>query len=134
DQKLDAADVEGIARAKAELLADDGVLHLVPTSADLDAIGGLDELKRWLRLRARGFEPAAKDFGLEPPRGVLIAGVPGCGKSLTAKCVARSWSMPLVLLDPARSTRCTSASPSSDSGARFRPWMRWRPSCCGSTR
>ena len=100
DQKLDAADVEGVARAKAELLADDGVLHLVPTSADLDAVGGLDELKRWLRLRARGFEAAAKDFGLEPPRGVLIAGVPGCGKSLTAKCVARSWSMPLVLLDP----------------------------------
>jgi hypothetical protein len=46
DQKLDAADVEGIARAKAELLADDGVLHLVPTSSDLDAVGGLDELKR----------------------------------------------------------------------------------------
>jgi AAA+ superfamily predicted ATPase len=101
DQKLDAADVEGVARAKAELLADDGVLQLVATSADLDAVGGLDELKRWLRLRARGFEPAANDFGLEPPRGVLIAGVPGCGKSLTAKCVARSWSMPLVLLDPA---------------------------------
>jgi len=100
DQKLDAADVEGIARAKAELLADDGVLQLVSTSGDLDDIGGLDNLKRWLRLRSRGFEPAAKDFGLEPPRGVLIAGVPGCGKSLTAKCVARSWSMPLVLLDP----------------------------------
>jgi SpoVK/Ycf46/Vps4 family AAA+-type ATPase len=64
-------------------------------------VGGLDELKRWLTLRARGFEPAAKDFGLEPPRGVLIAGVPGCGKSLRAKCVARSWAMPLVLLDPA---------------------------------
>jgi SpoVK/Ycf46/Vps4 family AAA+-type ATPase len=100
DQTLDAADVGGIARAKAELLADDGVLQLVPTSGDLDTVGGLDDLKRWLRLRARGFEPAAQDFGLEPPRGVLIAGVPGCGKSLTAKCVARSWSMPLVLLDP----------------------------------
>jgi hypothetical protein len=100
DQTLDAADVEGIARAKAELLADDGVLQLVPTSGGLDGVGGLDDLKSWLRLRARGFEPAAHDFGLEPPRGVLIAGVPGCGKSLTAKCVARSWSMPLVLLDP----------------------------------
>jgi AAA+ superfamily predicted ATPase len=100
DQTLDAADVGGIARAKAELLADDGVLQLVPSSGDLDTVGGLDDLKRWLRLRARGFEPAAQDFGLEPPRGVLIAGVPGCGKSLTAKCVARSWSMPLVLLDP----------------------------------
>jgi ATP-dependent 26S proteasome regulatory subunit len=100
DQKLDAADVVGLARAKAELLADDGVLQLVSASADLDDIGGLDALKRWLRLRSRGFEPGAKDFGLDPPRGVLIAGVPGCGKSLTAKCVARSWSMPLVLLDP----------------------------------
>jgi AAA+ superfamily predicted ATPase len=100
DQKLDGADVEGIARAKAELLADDGVLQLVATSGDLDSVGGLDELKRWLALRARGFEPAAKDFGIDPPRGILIAGVPGCGKSLTAKCVARSWAMPLLLLDP----------------------------------
>jgi ATPase family associated with various cellular activities (AAA)/AAA+ lid domain len=97
DQKLDGADVEGIARAKAELLADDGVLQLVATSGDLDSVGGL---KRWLALRARGFEPAAKDFGIDPPGGILIAGVPGCGKSLTAKCVARSWAMPLVLLDP----------------------------------
>jgi SpoVK/Ycf46/Vps4 family AAA+-type ATPase len=72
----------------------------VATSGDLDSVGGLDELKRWLALRARGFEPAAKDFGIDPPRGILIAGVPGCGKSLTAKCVARSWAMPLVLLDP----------------------------------
>lgn len=100
DQRLDAADVEGVARAKAELLADDGVLHLVATTGDLDTVGGLENLKRWLRVRSRGYEQAAMDFGLEPPRGVLIAGVPGCGKSLTAKCVARSWGMPLVLLDP----------------------------------
>jgi AAA+ superfamily predicted ATPase len=100
DGKLDGADIEGLAQAKAQLLADDGVLELIATAGSLDDVGGLDALKEWLRVRGRGFEPAAAEFGLEPPRGVLIAGVPGCGKSLTAKCVARSWSMPLVLLDP----------------------------------
>jgi hypothetical protein len=100
DQELDAADVEGIAAAKAELLADDGVLHLVPGLESLDDVGGLEILKAWLLLRGRGFEPAAREYGLDPPRGVLIAGVPGCGKSLVAKCVARTWKMPLVLFDP----------------------------------
>jgi SpoVK/Ycf46/Vps4 family AAA+-type ATPase len=53
-------------------------------------------------LRGRALEPEATRFGLEPPRGVLLTGVPGCGKSLVAKSLARSWGLPLVLLDPAR--------------------------------
>ncbi len=87
--------------AKAALLADDGVLELVPSEAgDLEQVGGMENLKDWLRIRGRGFEPAARDFGIEPPRGVLLAGVPGCGKSLVAKTLARTWHLPLVLLDP----------------------------------
>ena len=68
----------------------------------LEAVGGLEDLKEWLRIRGRAFEPAARDFGLEPPRGVLLTGVPGCGKSLVAKTLARAWNLALVLLDPGR--------------------------------
>jgi SpoVK/Ycf46/Vps4 family AAA+-type ATPase len=98
---LDHEDVADIREAKAELLADDGVLELVPTDArGLAAVGGLEALKDWLRVRGRGFEPEARAFGLDAPRGVLLTGVPGCGKSLVAKTLARTWGLPLVLLDP----------------------------------
>lgn len=92
---------EHVREAKAALLADDGVLELIGDgSGDLDDVGGMEHLKEWLRIRGRGFEPAARTFGLEAPRGILLTGVPGCGKSLVAKTLARSWHMPLVLLDP----------------------------------
>jgi SpoVK/Ycf46/Vps4 family AAA+-type ATPase len=101
DGKLDTDDVAGVRNAKAELLESDGVLELVATDVgNLDQVGGMDNLKRWLAIRGRGFEPKAREFGLEPPRGVLLTGVPGCGKSLVAKTLARTWGMPLVLLDP----------------------------------
>lgn len=66
------------------------------------AVGGLARLKEWLRLRGRALEPAAAEFGLDLPRGVLSTGVPGCGKSLVVEAVAGEWGLPLVLLDPAR--------------------------------
>lgn len=101
DGRLDAGDVAAVRNAKAELLEADGVLELVSTDAGtLDGVGGMDNLKRWLAIRGRGFEQGAREFGLEPPRGVLVTGVPGCGKSLVAKTLARTWGMPLVLLDP----------------------------------
>ncbi len=103
DNKVDAADVEYVRKAKAEILGQGGVLELIETTAgSLDQVGGLEKLKAWLRVRGEAFEPAAKDFGLDPPRGVLLTGVPGCGKSLVARTLARTWSMPLLLLDPAR--------------------------------
>jgi AAA+ superfamily predicted ATPase len=101
DGKLDAGDVAGVRNAKAELLEADGVLELISTDVgNLDQVGGMDNLKKWLAVRGKGFDPGAKDFGLEAPRGVLLTGVPGCGKSLVAKTLARTWGMPLVLLDP----------------------------------
>ncbi len=101
DGRLDDDDVSYVRDAKGELLEASGILQLVGTEAgDLGQVGGMDGLKEWLRTRGRAFEPAARDFGLEPPRGVLLAGVPGCGKSLAAKALARTWGLPLVLLDP----------------------------------
>lgn len=56
-------------------------------------------MKRWLELRGATFSEEAKSFGLNPPKGVLLVGIPGCGKSLTAKCIASAWNMPLLKLD-----------------------------------
>lgn len=96
-------DLAFLRTAKARLLEAAGALELIEAdNGSLDHVGGLERLKEWLATRGRAFEPAAQAFGLEPPRGVLITGVPGCGKSLTAKTLARTWNLPLVLLDVAR--------------------------------
>jgi len=103
DGKIDATDVTFLRGEKAALLESSGSLELIESDHGSFAdVGGLDALKAWLAMRGRAFEPAAKQFGLTPPRGVLITGVPGCGKSLVAKTLARTWGMPLVLLDASR--------------------------------
>ena len=70
-----------------------------PDPRGLEAIGGLDLLKGWLRARRAAFTPRARAFGLPAPKGAMLVGVPGCGKSLTAKCIASAWGMPLLRLD-----------------------------------
>jgi AAA+ superfamily predicted ATPase len=99
DGNLDS--IPALRAAKAELLNTDGVLEIVESDAGtLDEIGGLDGLKSWLRLRRIAMDSHTP--GLDPPRGILLTGVPGCGKSLVAKSLSRSWGLPLVLLDPSR--------------------------------
>ncbi|HQZ85458.1 MAG: hypothetical protein QG671_85 [Actinomycetota bacterium] len=102
DGLLGAGDLQAIRRAKAELLAVDSPLELIATDVTMANVGGLDHLKAWLVERGRGFEPAARQFGLPMPRGVLLTGVPGTGKSLVAKAIAASWGMALVALDTGR--------------------------------
>jgi AAA+ superfamily predicted ATPase len=102
DGKLDDADVIAVRGAKAQLLEGSSPLEIVDTSGTLDMVGGMDRLKRWLALRGKAMQPAGKAFGLDAPKGVLLTGVPGCGKSLVAKTLAGTWGYPLVLLDPAR--------------------------------
>lgn len=101
DGILDEGDIPSLRLAKAQLFADDGVLELIEAETlPIDKIGGLDHLKAWLEVRGRVLlDPVP---GLPHPRGVLLTGVPGCGKSLAAKAVAAAWGLPLVLLDPAR--------------------------------
>jgi AAA+ superfamily predicted ATPase len=74
-------------------------LELVDSDVTLDEIGGLDVLKGWLRARVLAFADGAREFGLDEPRGMLVSGVQGCGKSLVSKATARVLSLPLVRLD-----------------------------------
>ena len=96
-RRIDPAQV---AQEKRRVIAREKVLEWFdPIPEGLDAVGGLDELKNWLRSRRAAFSPKAKAYGLPAPKGCLLVGVPGCGKSLTAKAIATAWGMPLLKLD-----------------------------------
>jgi SpoVK/Ycf46/Vps4 family AAA+-type ATPase len=93
--------VTDILDAKKELLRRSGMLEFIDVSESLGSVGGLDNLKRWLAQRRGTWEDSARDFGLEPPRGVIILGVQGCGKSMCARAIAGEWKLPLVKFDTA---------------------------------
>ena len=84
---------------KKQILRKSGILEYIENNLSLEDVGGLNVLKKWLELRGNSFSDEARLFGLNPPKGVLLVGIPGCGKSLTAKCVASSWNMPLLKFD-----------------------------------
>ncbi|MAJ59543.1 MAG: hypothetical protein CBC48_05950 [bacterium TMED88] len=88
-----------IAGAKREALRRTPALQFYEPGEGLDGIGGLDDLKAWLRERRRAFSTEARQFGLPQPRGLLLLGVQGCGKSLAAKSVSVEWQFPLLRLD-----------------------------------
>lgn len=100
DDSLDGSDLPKIIEAKRTLLGATGCLESIAADFSSNDIGGLKNLKNWLQTRRGGFSPQAQEFGIEAPRGVLMLGVPGCGKSLCAKVVAADWHMPLLRLDP----------------------------------
>src|SRR6185503_452876 len=83
-----------IAREKAQAVKKSGILELVETRESLDSIGGLDILKTWLLKRKDAFGQKAIDYGLPTPKGLLIVGIPGTGKSLTAKATAKVFGVP----------------------------------------
>ena len=100
DDAFTREDMGRVVARKRELVGSDGVLEFVQTIASLDDVGGLARLKVWLRERERAFDDDAAKFGLTPPRGVLLLGVQGAGKSLSAKAIAAAWDRPLLRLDP----------------------------------
>jgi hypothetical protein len=91
--------VTDVLDAKKQLLRHSGMLEFVDASDNMAAVGGLENLKHWLGQRRGAWEDAAREFGLEPPRGMIILGVQGCGKSLCARAVAGEWKLPLVKFD-----------------------------------
>jgi len=100
DNVLDGADLPRVVDAKRNRLGTMGCLESIMADVAPEEIGGLDNLKAWLAQRRGGFTHRAREFGLDPPRGILLLGVQGCGKSLCAKVVASAWRMPLLRMDP----------------------------------
>jgi hypothetical protein len=91
--------VTDVLDAKKHLLRHSGMLEFIEASDNMAAVGGLQNLKHWLSQRRGAWEDSAREFGLEPPRGMIILGVQGCGKSLCARAVAGEWKLPLVKFD-----------------------------------
>jgi SpoVK/Ycf46/Vps4 family AAA+-type ATPase len=102
DLALTRDDLTAIVEMKRELLAKDGLLDYLPADTSLAAVGGFANLKAWLAKRRRAFTPEAKAFGIAAPKGLLLCGVQGCGKTLAAKAVAQDWGLPLLKLEPGR--------------------------------
>jgi hypothetical protein len=102
DQRLGAEHVNEVFAEKQQIIRKSGLLEYYAASEDFSSVGGLTILKDWLKKRAVAFTAGAPAFGLPPPKGILLLGVQGCGKSLCAKAVARVWQLPLLRFDMGR--------------------------------
>jgi AAA+ superfamily predicted ATPase len=102
DGTLGADDIELVLDEKRQVIRKSGLLEYHATDATLGGVGGLEYLKSWLDRRAAAFGEEARAFGLPEPKGLLMLGVQGCGKSLTAKAIASQWKLPLLRLDMGR--------------------------------
>ncbi len=95
-------DVDVIIAEKRHLIQKSGVMEFFAASEDFEDVGGMSGLKEWLRKRGNAFSERARRFGLPEPKGLLLLGVSGSGKSLIAKAVAKQWHLPLLRLDMGR--------------------------------
>ncbi len=99
---LSAEDVQTILKRKVQAIKDGGLLEYYPLEDNRFELGGFGNLKAWLERARVGFTAEAKSLNLTPPRGIMLVGVPGCGKSLAAKVIGREWTLPLLKLDAGR--------------------------------
>lgn len=99
DSALSISALDVIISEKEQIVRKSGILEYCSTSDNFASLGGMDELKSWLKLRSDSFSKRARDFRLPPPKGLLLIGVPGCGKSLAAQAISTEWRQPLLRLD-----------------------------------
>ncbi|MFA5118129.1 MAG: AAA family ATPase [Candidatus Omnitrophota bacterium] len=99
DKKLDETDIDHILEEKKQAIRKTKLLEYYELKEDFANIGGLDALKTWLSKRGAAFTQKAQNFGLPQPKGIMLIGVQGCGKSLTAKAISGLWRIPLLRLD-----------------------------------
>jgi SpoVK/Ycf46/Vps4 family AAA+-type ATPase len=99
DGAIDQSDIPEVNKAKFALMNLDGILGFEYNTTRLDEIGGLDNLKAWLKIRQPAFSESGSATPLDPPKGILLLGVQGCGKSLAARAVAGMWNLPCLRLD-----------------------------------
>lgn len=104
DGELTRKDLRLIFEQKQQMIKKAGILEMIPLKESINDIGGLENIKTWLKRKAKVFKNtgAAEKFGVDMPKGVLVAGVPGCGKSLSAKAIASLFEVPLLRLDMGR--------------------------------
>ncbi len=95
-------DVEVVLEEKKQIVRKSGLLEYYPTQNKMTDVGGMELLKDWLEKRTDAFTDKAKKFGIPSPKGILLLGVQGCGKSLLAKAVAAEWALPMLKLDVGR--------------------------------
>ena len=99
DGKIDIKDLPVILEEKVQVIKKTGILEFIKSDYTIKDIGGLDNLKNWLLKRNNSWSEQAKKYCISAPKGVLVTGVPGCGKSLTAKAMSTIWQLPLLKLD-----------------------------------
>jgi ATP-dependent 26S proteasome regulatory subunit len=99
---LEADDVQAVFAEKQQIIRKSGLLEYYAATESFDSVGGLAALKDWLEKRSLAFSKEARDYGLPAPKGILMLGVQGCGKSLCAKAVSSLWQLPLLRFDMGR--------------------------------
>ena len=99
DGKINIKDLPVILNEKIQIIKKTGILEFIQSDLSIDDIGGLENLKNWLKKRNNSWLEKAKRYCIPAPKGVLITGIPGCGKSLTAKAMSSMWQLPLLRLD-----------------------------------
>ncbi|MGB8690457.1 MAG: AAA family ATPase, partial [Microcoleus sp.] len=101
-QQINESDIDGVLEEKQQAIRQTGILEFVNSRESLKTVGGLDNLKQWVKMRQDAFTDEARRYGLPNPKGVLLVGIQGTGKSLSAKTIASEWRLPLLRLDTGR--------------------------------
>lgn len=101
-QQINQSDIEGVLEEKQQAIRQTGILEFFNSRESLKSVGGLENLKQWVKMRQDAFTDEARRYGIPNPKGVLLVGIQGTGKSLSAKTIASEWRLPLLRLDTGR--------------------------------